>query len=102
MRRRDGKPTSALQEQAHELKGKSSRKMADPVSRRGGRDSDPLEETSNSYSQKVHNPNPLIEPIRGALPPPKWKKRTTELTGLCRWPGTTDPQGYRTLVDTAQ
>ncbi len=68
MRKWDGKPTSALEARVRELRGKtiakggSPRKIAAPVSsgqfprqrRRADLTSDPMEGTSDSYSQKVN------------------------------------------------
>jgi len=69
MRKWNGKPTSALEAQVHELQGKtitkghSVRKNATPVSsgqisrpyRQFNLDSDPLEGTSKSFLQQVNS-----------------------------------------------
>ena len=43
----------------------------------------------------------MMSRIRGALPPARWRRGTTGFIGLwIRWPGMSDPQEYKALVDT--
>lgn len=68
MRKWNGKPTTMLEEQVHELQGKtggsqesSARVSSGQFPRWGRRVSDLLVETSNSYLQEVNNINPFVD-----------------------------------------
>ncbi|KAK4811001.1 hypothetical protein QYF61_014473 [Mycteria americana] len=97
MRKWDGKPTLTLEARVRELQGKtitkggSSRKIAAPVSswqfprqsKRADLTPDFNEETPDSYVQEVEERDNRVY----------W-------TVWIRWPGTSDPQEYKALVDT--
>ncbi|KAK4806478.1 LOW QUALITY PROTEIN: hypothetical protein QYF61_013971 [Mycteria americana] len=97
MRKWDGKPTSTLEARVRELQGKtitkggSSRKIAAPVSsgqfprqsKRADLSLDYNEETPDSYIQEVEE-----------------RDKRVYWTVWIRWPGTSDPQEYKALVDT--
>ncbi|GAB0188041.1 hypothetical protein GRJ2_001269400 [Grus japonensis] len=114
MRKWDGKPTSTLEAWVHELQGKtitkgdSSRKNAAPVSSRqfprsNGRPDctyNPLEGTSKSFLQEVSNENSEQDQRGLASSQVDLRNDRVYWTVWIQWPGTSDPQEYKALVDT--
>ncbi|GAB0207786.1 hypothetical protein GRJ2_003244300 [Grus japonensis] len=114
MRKWDGKPTSTLRARVCELQGKtvvkrdSSRKNAAPVStgqpprpsERPNRSYDPLEGTSKSFLQEVSSDYDEQDQRGPASSQVEERDNRVYWTVWIRWPGTSDPQEYKALVDT--
>ncbi|KAK4806844.1 LOW QUALITY PROTEIN: hypothetical protein QYF61_012565 [Mycteria americana] len=114
MRKWDGKPTSTLEARVRELQGKtitkggSSRKIAALVSsgqfprqsRRADLTPDFNEGTPDSYIQEVVNE--YCDQDKGGPASSQEEERDNRVywTVWIRWPGTSDPQDYKALVDT--
>ncbi|GAB0208494.1 hypothetical protein GRJ2_003315100 [Grus japonensis] len=114
MRKWDGKPTSTLRARGHELQGKtavqrdSSRKNAAPLSTgqpprpsgRPDRTYDPLEGTSKSFLQEMRSDYDEQDYRGPASSQVEERDNRVYWTVWIRWPGTSDPQEYKALVDT--
>jgi len=115
MRKWDGKPTSALQARVCELQGKTITKgdsvlskNAAPVSSsqlsRQGRqfdlDYNPLEWTSKSFLQQVSSKFSDQDYRAPVSSQTEERDNRVDWTVWVRWPGTSDPQQYKALVDT--
>ncbi|KAK4806727.1 hypothetical protein QYF61_007525 [Mycteria americana] len=114
MRKWDGKPTSTLEARVRELQGKtitkgsSSRKIAAPVSsgqfprqsKRADFTPDFNEEIPDSYTQEMGNE--YYDQDSGGPASSQVEERDNRVywTVWMRWPGTSDPQEYKALVDT--
>ncbi|KAK4807210.1 hypothetical protein QYF61_024330 [Mycteria americana] len=104
MRKWDGKPTSTL-----EARVRSSRKIAAPVSsgqfprqsQRADLTPDSNEGAPDSYVQEVGNE--YYDQDKGGPASSQVEERDNQVywTVWIRWPGTSDPQEYKALVDTS-
>ncbi|GAB0207598.1 hypothetical protein GRJ2_003225500 [Grus japonensis] len=114
MRKWDGKPTSTLRARVHELQGKtavkrdSSRKNAAPFSsgqpprpsERPDCTYDPPEGTSKSFFQEGSSKYDEQDERGPASSQVEERDNRVYWTVWIRWPGTSDPQEYKALVDT--